>query len=161
MHSKTEGTSLLWRSIVDFLFEKGISIPRITTKIQTPCNTNFLWMKNSTPFQTIIFDSVFYFISILSFVILFYKVLSQNIWPFFRFMLFCPKTTSLSEMGQRWHCKMEGEGAMCMKLYQPSELTTKDKNVWCSLTTELFNDVNSPRVLTFYGEHFSHFENFD
>ena len=23
------------------------------------------------------------------------------------------------------------------------------------------NDVNSPRVLTFYGEHFSHFENFD
>ena len=56
---------------------------------------------------------------------------------------------------------MEGEGAMCMKLYQPSELTTKDKNVWCSLTTELFNDVNSPRVLTFYGEHFSHFENFD
>ena len=96
MHSKTEGTSLLWRSIVDFLFEKGISIPRITTKIQTPCNTNFLWMKNSTPFQTIIFDSVFYFISILSFVILFYKVLSQNIWPFFRFMLFCPKTTSLS-----------------------------------------------------------------
>ena len=96
MNSKTEGTSLLWRSIVDFLFEKGISIPRITTKIQTPCNTNFLWMKNSTPFQTIIFDSVFYFISILSFVILFYKVLSQNIWPFFRFMLFCPKTTSLS-----------------------------------------------------------------
>ena len=56
---------------------------------------------------------------------------------------------------------MESEGAMCMKLYQPSELTTKDKNVWCSLTTELFNDVNSPRVLTFYGEHFSHFENFD
>ena len=65
------------------------------------------------------------------------------------------------KMGQRWHCKMEGEGAMCMKLYQPSELTTKDKNVLCSLTTELFNDVNSPRVLTFYGEHFSHFENFD
>ena len=91
MHSKTEGTSLLWRSIVDFLFEKGISIPRITTKIQTPCNTNFLWMKNSTPFQTIIFDSVFYFISILSFVILFYKVLSQNIWPFLDLCSFVSK----------------------------------------------------------------------
>ena len=49
----------------DFWFEKGISIPRITTK--TPCSINFLWMKNFTPFQTIIFDSFFYFITILSF----------------------------------------------------------------------------------------------
>ena len=43
MHSRTEDTYFLKRSIVDFLFEKGINSKTITN----PFNIKFSWMKKT------------------------------------------------------------------------------------------------------------------